>query len=77
MEMTRMSITKKRRNVFIFDFHFLIMTKKGVEYVNETEFTRMFTTRQYLSSMQNAGFKTNFLKNGLIRDRGLYIGVKK
>ena len=77
LKMTRMSISKKRGNLFIFDFHFLIMTNKGVKYMNEIDSVKMFKAKEYLSSMRIAGLKSEFLKDGLMRDRGIYIGIKK
>jgi ubiquinone/menaquinone biosynthesis C-methylase UbiE len=77
LKMTRMALSKRKGSIFIFDRHFLIMTKSGVKYANEIDYVKMYTVEQYLHCMRNAGLKAKFLKNGLMKDRGLYIGTKK
>jgi hypothetical protein len=36
----------------------------------------LFETDETLQIMKEAGLRARFLKNGLLRDRGLFVGVK-
>lgn len=60
----------------ILDFHFLIGTSKGIRVLRDRQEVFLFNQKKFLSVMHNCGFEPVFLENGLMENRGLYIGVK-
>ena len=73
----RMNVSRKRGNLAIIDFHFLIATKRGVQYLRDQHYLALFDSGRFLKIFENAGFQAKFLKNGLMKGRGLYIAVIK
>ena len=48
-----------------------------VEYFVDNHELGLFDTNRTLQYMKDAGLKCKYLKNGLMKDRGLFIGVKE
>jgi hypothetical protein len=60
------------------DMHYLVAEKdQEVKYFQDHHEIGMFDIDQTLEIMRRAGFNAEFSPDGLMRDRGIYIGVKK
>jgi len=78
VNIVRMNVSERKKDRAILDFHFLIGTKNGVEYVRDRHELGMFVPKKFVKIMQKNGFeKVRFIKDGLMRNRGVMIGVKK
>ncbi|MBS0359592.1 MAG: class I SAM-dependent methyltransferase [Proteobacteria bacterium] len=78
IKIARLSAAKVKGNVSIIDLHYLIAEKnKDIQYYVERHEMGMFEIDRTLKLMEAAGLKAKFIKNGLMKDRGLYIGIKQ
>jgi ubiquinone/menaquinone biosynthesis C-methylase UbiE len=78
IQIARLNISKVRGNVSVMDMHYLVAERhKAVKHFVDRHELAMFEPRRILDFMREAGLRAKFLKNGLMKDRGLYIGVKK
>ena len=77
LKLTRMCISKRKGNLGIFDFHFLVGEKGKINYFIDRQYLGMFESRRVLKMMRNSGLRAKCLKDGLMKFRDLYIGVKK
>jgi ubiquinone/menaquinone biosynthesis C-methylase UbiE len=77
LKIARMNISRKHDGIAVIHFHFLIANKEKVEYLNEKHELALFGTKKFLSLMKKYNLQSNFTQNGLMKDRGLYIGIKK
>jgi len=77
VKICRMNVSQKRGNIAILDFHFLIATKKGIGYLRDKHELGLFDIDKFLKILKDNGFQAKYLKNGLMKDRGLYVAVKK
>jgi len=75
-KLVRMNLSKKIGNTGIIDFHFLVGTKKGVTYIRDKHEVGLFDINKFLDIMKANGFEAKYLKQGLMKDRGLYLGIK-
>ncbi|MBI2134548.1 class I SAM-dependent methyltransferase [Candidatus Woesearchaeota archaeon] len=76
VKIARMNLSKRRGDIAIVDFHFLIATKKGVEYLRDYHELGLFDINKFLRIMKENNFEAKYLKDGLMNGRGLYIGIK-
>ncbi|OGT37556.1 MAG: hypothetical protein A3F11_02760 [Gammaproteobacteria bacterium RIFCSPHIGHO2_12_FULL_37_14] len=78
IKIARLSICKKRGILSVMDMHYLIAErdKKMTHFIERHELA-MFDINKMLGVMKKNGLKAKFLKNGLMKERGIYIGVKK
>lgn len=78
IKIARLSISKKKGIVSIMDMHYLIAERdKHTKHFVERHELAMFDSTKVISMMNHHGLKARFLKNGLTKERGLYIGIKK
>lgn len=79
MKMSRHNTnTLDEHDICRMDFHYLITTKeKGVEYFIEPHTMWLIPQNTMLNTMENAGLKAQFTMDGLIPNRGLFIGNLK
>ena len=77
LKITRMNISKRKEDIAILDFHWLIGTPKGINYYRDRHEVGLFDIEKFKSLMTDTGFEATFLKDGLLKDRGLYLGLKK
>ena len=77
IKISRMNVSQRKGNLAILDFHLLLATKKGVQYFQDIHELALFDTDRFLETLRESGFKATYLKDGLMKDRGLFIGVKK
>lgn len=77
IKIARLNDSKIKGNMSMMNFHYLIAEKnKNVKYFVDRAEMGLFEMNEFLKIMRDAGFKAKFFKNGLMKDRGLYIGVK-
>ena len=77
IKIARLNVSKVKNGTSILDFHFLIAEKnKDVKYFVDRHRLGLFDIEKTLEIMKENGLKSMFLKNGLMKDRGLYIAVK-
>jgi ubiquinone/menaquinone biosynthesis C-methylase UbiE len=76
LKLTRMNRSKRRGNIAIYDFHFLVGEKGRIRYFVDIIELGMFDSKRVLTMMKNAGLKSKFLRKKK-EYRGRYIGVKK
>ncbi|MCC6572413.1 MAG: class I SAM-dependent methyltransferase [Planctomycetes bacterium] len=77
IKIARAAVSFVRGDLSTMDMHYLIAHRdKGVKYYVDRHELGLFDTDKFLAYMRDAGLKGQFLKDGLMKDRGLYIGVK-
>ena len=76
VKISRFNVSRRRGSKAILDFHFLLATKKGVRYFQDLHELSLFDIDKFLQILKVAGFRSKFLKKGLMKGRGLYLGVK-
>ncbi len=77
IKIARLDVSKARGNVSVLDMHYLVAEEnKAVKHFVDRHELTMFSQRQILKFMQQAGLGAKFLPNGFTKGRGLYIGVK-
>ena len=78
LKIARASVSKKRGDISIIDFHFLVAERnKGVRHFADRHELGMFDKDKVLKIMQRAGLKAKIVKSNFKSKRGLYVGVKK
>ena len=78
VKIARLNSTKIEGNLSIMEMHYLIAEKdEDVIHFADTHALGLFETDKTLDFMEKAGLKAEFLKDGLMEDRGLFIGIKK
>jgi len=76
-KLTRATVSKMKNNVSEMDMHYLIAEQnKGIKYFVDKHELGLFDINKTLQLMKQADLKTTFFKKGLMKDRGLFIGVK-
>ena len=76
-KIVRMNVSRRRGNIGILDFYFLVGTKREIKFIKDKHELGLFGTSEILKALRKNGFQAKFLKNGLMKGRGLYIAVKK
>jgi len=78
IKIARENVSRVRGNISILDMHYLIAEQgKNVKYFVDRHELGLFEPKKILEFMKEAGLQTKFIKNGLMKDRGIYIGIKK
>lgn len=76
LKITRMNRSKRKGNIGIYDFHFLVGEKRRIRYFVDIIELGMFEPKRVLKMMKVAGLKARFLRTRK-EYRGRYIAVKK
>jgi ubiquinone/menaquinone biosynthesis C-methylase UbiE len=77
IKIARLNTTKIENDLSILEFYYLIAERdKDVVYYSEKHELGLFEIDKFLEYMSNSGLKSEFLKDGLMKGRGLYIGIK-
>ncbi len=77
IKIARLNSSKIEDDLSVMDMHYLIVEKnKDVKYFVDKHELGLFDTDKTLELMKKAGLKVEFLKDGLMKERGLFIGVK-
>ena len=74
VKLSRASVAGLEQDVSVVDFHYLVVTRAGVEYFTEHHELGLFTPEQYGDAIEAAGLDVVHDEEGLI-GRGLYVGV--
>ncbi len=78
IKIARLNSSKIEDDLSVMDMHYLIVEKnKDVKYFVDKHELGLFDTDKTLKLMKKACLKAEFLKDCLVKERGLYIGVKK
>jgi len=76
-KIARLNTAAVRGDVSVLDLHHLIAERgKKVRHVVERHELTMFEPKKFLELMRAAGLRSEFVKDGLMNDRGLHVGVK-
>lgn len=77
IKIARLNSTKLEGDISVMEMHYLIAEKnKDVKHFVGTHELGLFEIDKSLEIMKDAGFEAEFLEDGLMKERGLYIGVK-
>jgi hypothetical protein len=77
VKIARQSVSKVRGSVSVMDLHYLIAERnKSVTHYIDRHELGLFERDETLAFMKQAGLQAIFLEEGLMRGRGLYVGVK-
>ena len=77
IKIARLNTTKLENDISVMEMHYLIVERdKDVKYFVDRHEVGLFDVDRFLEIMKTSGFKAEFLKDGLMRGRGLYIGIK-
>jgi len=77
VKIARLNSTKIEGDLSVMEMHYLIAEKdKDVIHFADTHELGLFETDKTLDLMEKVGIRAEFLKDGLMKDRGLFIGVK-
>ena len=77
IKIARLNTTKIENDLSIMDMHYLIAERnKDVKYFVDKYELGLFETDRFLEVMKEERFIAEFLKDGLMKERGLYIGIK-
>jgi len=77
IKIARLNISKIEWNLSVMDMHYLVAEKGGnVKHFVDKHVMGMFEIENTLELMKKAGLKSKFLKNGIMKDRGLFIWIK-
>ena len=77
VKIARLNTTKVEGDLSIMEMHYLIAEKnKDIKHVVDIHELGLFEHDKTFEIMKKANFESEFLKDGLMKDRGLIIGVK-
>jgi len=77
-QITKLFLFKMKRNLAVFDFHYLIAEKnQHVQYFQDHHELGVFDMDKTLKIMTQSGFKASYFPHKQTHEQGLYIGVKK
>jgi SAM-dependent methyltransferase len=74
LKIARMNIARRRGDVSVVDFHYLVATPDGVEHLIEPHELGLFTVDQHLDAFRAAGLAVEHDPEGPM-GRGLYVAV--
>jgi ubiquinone/menaquinone biosynthesis C-methylase UbiE len=78
IQIARLCVSKVRGDISVMDMHYLVAERnKQVRHFVDRHELRMIDPTKMLELMRGAGFQAVFARKGLMKDRGLYIGIKK
>ncbi|MFX0005107.1 MAG: class I SAM-dependent DNA methyltransferase [Promethearchaeota archaeon] len=77
IKIARLNTTKIEDDLSILEFYYLIAERnKDIVYYSEKHELGLFEIDKFLNYMTNSSLKSQFLEDGLMKGRGLYIGIK-
>jgi SAM-dependent methyltransferase len=78
IKIARLNVSEIRGAISVMDMHYLIAEKDGsVKHFVDRHELGLFEVSKTIKFMKDAGLQSRFLKNGLLKDRGLYVGIKE
>ena len=76
LKVARIGTSKIKNDLMLAEMHYLIGEKGKIDYFSETHEIALFDINKVLKIMKKFGLEGTFIKRGLMKDRGLYVGVK-
>ncbi len=76
LKIVRMNHNVRTGNQVTIHFHYLVGTPSGVEHMTEEHTLAMFRDAEYMAALQQAGFVASLIDDGLMSERGLFMGVR-
>jgi len=78
VKIARLCVSKTKGNLSVHDMNYLIAERgKGVTHFVDRHEMGLFEIDKTLTIMEKAGLQAKFLKKGLMKDRGLFLGIKQ
>jgi ubiquinone/menaquinone biosynthesis C-methylase UbiE len=77
LKIARMNVNRRRANIAILEFHFLVATSVGVKHFKDRHEVGLFDRQEVQQAMEYNGLHTKFVKAGFQKDRGLFLGIKQ
>jgi ubiquinone/menaquinone biosynthesis C-methylase UbiE len=78
IQIARLCVSKVRGDISVLEFHYLVAERnKGVTHFVDRHELAMVEPTKMLELMRGAGLQAVFARRGLMKNRGLYIGIKK
>lgn len=78
IKIARLNVSKLRGSLSVMDMHYLIAERgKGVKHLVDRHEMGLFDVDETQRIMKTAGLRSRFLKHGLMRERGMLVGVKQ
>jgi ubiquinone/menaquinone biosynthesis C-methylase UbiE len=77
LKMARMNVNRRRGNIAILEFHFLVATNAGVKHIRDRHEVGLFDRQEVQQAMEGSGLHTRFVNAGFQKERGLFVGVKQ
>ena len=78
VKIARLNSTKVEGDLSIMEMHYLIAEKNGdIKHFVDIHELGLFEHDKTLEIMEKANFKSEYLKDGLMKERGLFIGVNQ
>ncbi len=77
MKIARLNISGLKENIAYLKMHYLVAkSNDDVVYFTDLHELALFEIEDFLNVMNEIGFESQFLEKGLMKNRGLYIGIK-
>ena len=76
LKIVRMNHNVRDDNVVTVHFHYMVGTPTGVETMMKDHTLTMFSDAEYLNALEQAGLAATLVDDGLMPERGLFIGVR-
>ncbi len=76
VKVARIGTSKIKNGLMLADMHYLIGEKGKINHFSETHELGLFDVNKVLKILKKFGLRGTFIKRGLMKDRGLYIGIK-
>jgi ubiquinone/menaquinone biosynthesis C-methylase UbiE len=78
LKIARLNVSELRGSLSVMDMHYLVAEKnKDVKHFVDRHELGLFEIQKTLAIMKETGLRAKFLKNELMRDRGLFVGIKQ
>jgi len=76
LKLSRMNVSQREGDVAILDFHIQVATAEGVQHFRDRHELGLFDSDRFKELMTKAGFtRVEYLVDGLMKDRGLFVGA--
>ncbi len=77
IKISKMCVPKIRGNISIMDMNYLIAKEsQEIKHIVDRHEMGLFEVDEITAIMKKAGIHANFLQNGFMKNRGLFIGIK-
>jgi ubiquinone/menaquinone biosynthesis C-methylase UbiE len=78
IKIARLNVSELRGSLSVMDMHYLIAERgKGVEHFVDRHELGLFEVDETQRIMKKAGLQSRFLRHGLMREKGMFVGVKQ